>query len=83
MDSALLRPPPLRDGARPLSSTVNPLRSYEDLGERVGAGAADVALGWVERHVVDRLLELLAVGGELLDARLALHVPQTDRTVVT
>lgn len=56
--------------------------SYEDLGERVSPGAADVALGWVERHVVDGLLELLAVGGELLDARLALHVPQTDRAVV-
>ncbi len=58
-------------------------RSYEDLSERVGPGAADVALGGVERHVVDRLLELLAVGGELLDARLDLHVPQTDRAVVT
>lgn len=32
---------------------------------------------------MDGLLELLAVSGELLDARLALHVPQTDRAVVT
>lgn len=56
--------------------------SYEDLGKRVGAGAADVALGRVERHVVDGLLELLAVGGELLDAGSTLHVPQTHRAVV-
>lgn len=58
-------------------------RSYEDLGQRVGPGAADVALCGVERHVVDGLLELLAVSGELLDARLALHVPQADGAVVT
>lgn len=58
-------------------------RSYEDLGKRVGPGAADVALGGVERDVVDRLFELLAVSGELLDARLALHVPETDGAVVT
>ena len=56
--------------------------SYEDLGKCVCPGAADVALGGVERHVVDGLLKLLAVGGELLDACLALHVPQTDRAVV-
>lgn len=58
-------------------------QSYEDPGERVGPGAADIALGGVERHVVDGLFELLAVSGELLDARLALHVPQTDGAVVT
>lgn len=58
-------------------------RSYEDLGEGIGPGAADVALGRVERHVVDRLLELLTVGGELLDARFALHVPQADGAVMT
>lgn len=57
--------------------------SHKDLGERVGAGAADVTLGGVERHVVDGLVELPAVGGELLDARSALHVPQADGTVVT
>lgn len=32
---------------------------------------------------MDGLVELLTVGGELLDAGLTLHVPQTDRTVVT
>lgn len=58
------------------------MRSYEDLGERVGPGAADVALGGVERHVVDGLVRLLAVRCEFLDARLALHVPQADGAVV-
>ncbi len=58
-------------------------RSYEDFGEGVGSGAADVAHGGVERHVVDGLVELLPVSRELLDARLALHVPQTHRAVVT
>lgn len=67
-------------GASPVSCS---LRSYKDLSERVGPGTADVALGGVERYIVDGLLELLAVGGELLDAGFALHVPQTDRTVVT
>lgn len=66
----------------PPSPRVTDVRSYEDLGERVGPGAADVALGGVERHVMDGLLRLLAVGGELLDAGLALHVPQTDGAVV-
>lgn len=56
--------------------------SYKDLGEGVRSGAGDVALGRVERHVVDGLVKLLAVGGELLDARLALEVPQTDGAVV-
>ena len=32
---------------------------------------------------MDRLLELLSVGRELLDAGFALQVPQTDRAVVT
>lgn len=73
----------LRGGDGLRRAAAGSFRSYEDLSQRVGPGAADVALGWVERHVVDRLLELLAVGGELLDARLALHVPQTDRAVVT
>lgn len=58
-------------------------RSYEDFGEGVGSSAADVALGGVERHVVDGLVRLLPVSRELLDARLALHVPQTHRAVVT
>lgn len=57
-------------------------RSYEDLGERVGPGAGDEALGGVERHVVDGLLKLLAVGGELLDASLVLQTPQADGAVV-
>lgn len=47
-------------------------RSYEDFGESVGPSAADVALGGVERNVVDGLLALLAVSRELLHARLAL-----------
>lgn len=58
-------------------------RSYEDLSESVGPGAADVALGRVERHVVDGLLALLAVSRELLHARLALQIPQADGAVVT
>lgn len=57
-------------------------RSYEDLGERVGPGAGDEGLGGVERHVVDGLLELLAVRRELLDARLVVQVPQPDGAVV-
>lgn len=58
-------------------------RSYEDFGEGVGSRAADVALGGMKRHVVNGLVELLPVSGELLDARLALHVPQTHGAVVT
>ena len=65
------------------NSPPNSFRSYKDLSERVGPGAADVAFGGMERHIVDGLLELLAVCGELLDAGLTLHVPQTDRAVVT
>lgn len=57
-------------------------RSYKDFGEGVCSGAADVALGGVERHIVDRLLKLLPVSRELLDACLALHVPQTDGAVM-
>lgn len=56
--------------------------SYKDLGEGVGPGAGDVALGRVERHVMDGLVKLLAVGCELLDARLTLQVPQSDGAVV-
>lgn len=56
--------------------------SYEDFGERVGPGAGDVALGRVERNIVDGLVELLAVRRELLDARLVLQVPQPDGAVV-
>lgn len=37
----------------------------------------------MKRHVVDGLVELLAVGRELLDARLALEVPEADGAVVT
>lgn len=58
-------------------------RSYKDFGEGVGSGAADVALGGVERHIVNRLLKLLPVSRELLNARLALHVPEPDGAVVT
>lgn len=58
-------------------------RSYEDFGEGVGSSAADVALGGVECHIVDGLIELLPVSRELLNASLALHVPQTDGAVVT
>ena len=57
--------------------------SYEHLGQGVGPGAGYVAFGGVERHVVDGLLELLPVRRELLDAGLALQVPQTDGAVVT
>lgn len=57
--------------------------SYEDFGESVRPGAGDVAFGRVERHVVDRLLKLLPVGRELLDAGLALQVPKADGAVVT
>lgn len=57
--------------------------SNKDLGKRVGTSTAHVALGGVKRHVVDGLAELPAVGGEFLDACSALHVPQTDGTVVT
>lgn len=37
----------------------------------------------MERHIVDRFLKLLSVSRELLDAGFTLHVPQTDRAVVT
>lgn len=57
--------------------------SHKHLGERVGAGAADVAPAGVEGHVVDGLVQLPAVGGELLDAGPALQVPQADGAVVT
>lgn len=57
--------------------------SYEDFGESVRPGTGNVAFGRVERHVVDRLLELLPVGSELLDAGLALQVPKADGAVVT
>lgn len=80
--SSIITPSPLHSSLK-LHRHLVGFRSYEDLGERVGPGAADVALGGVERHVVDRLLKLLAVGGELLDARFTLHVPQTDGAVVT
>lgn len=58
-------------------------RSYEHFGEGVCSRAADVALGGVKRHVVDGLFELLPVSGELLNTRLALHVPKTHGAVVT
>ncbi|MEQ2301194.1 hypothetical protein AMECASPLE_033398 [Ameca splendens] len=60
-----------------------PAESYKDLGECVSSGAADVAFSWVECHIVDGLVKLLSVGGELLDAGLTLHVPQTDGAVMT
>lgn len=56
--------------------------SYEHFGESVCPGAGDVAFRRVERHVVDGLLELLPVGGELLDAGFTLQVPQADGGVV-
>lgn len=45
--------------------------SYKDFGQGVGSRAGNVTLGRVERHVMDRLVEFLAVSRELLDARLA------------
>ena len=57
--------------------------SYEHLGQRVGAGAGDVRFGGVESHVVDRLVELLPVRRDFLNARFAIQIPQTDATIVT
>lgn len=74
--------PRLRTQAPPLIHSTRDV-SHEDLGKRVGTGTAHVALSWVKRHIMDGLVELSAVGGELLDARSALHVPQTDGTVMT
>lgn len=59
------------------------VRSYEHLRQRVRSRAGDVAFSRMKRHVVNRLLELLPVSRELLDTRLTLQVPQTDRAVVT
>ena len=57
-------------------------RSYEHLGQGVGPGAGDVALGGVEGHGVDGLVELLAVRTELLQTGPGLHGPEADRAVV-
>ena len=62
---------------------VGSQRSYENLGEGVGAGAGDVALCGVKGHGVDGLVELPAVGAELLQTRPGLHGPETDRAVMT
>src|SRR4029434_296573 len=48
----------------------------------VRPGAGDVGLGRVEGHVVDALVRLLPVGGDLLHARLAVQVPQAHLTVM-
>lgn len=66
-----------------LSAGGPPPRLHVDPGEGVGAGGGDVGLGGVEGHVVDGLLALLAVGRDLLDARLAVQVPQAQGAVVT
>ncbi|KAH8028810.1 hypothetical protein HPB51_019896 [Rhipicephalus microplus] len=50
----------------------------EDLGEGVRSGAGNVWLRRVEGHVEDRLVELLAMRGDLLHARLVVQVPQPD-----
>lgn len=52
--------------------------SDEDLGEGVRSGAGNVWLRRVEGHVEDRLVELLAMRGDLLHARLVVQVPQPD-----
>lgn len=37
----------------------------------------------MKRHIVDRLLKLLSVSRELLDAGFTVQVPQTDGAVMT
>lgn len=56
--------------------------SDEDLGEGIRSGAGNVWLRRVEGYVEDGLVELLAMRGDLLHARLVVQVPQPDRAVV-
>jgi len=56
--------------------------SDEDLGLRVGARAGDEGLRRVEGHVVDALVEFLAVRGDLLHASASLQVPQPNAAIV-
>lgn len=69
--------------ARPLSSQRSSLwASYEDLGQGVGASAGDEGLAGVAGHGVDGLLVLLAVGRDLLHARLVVQAPQAQGAVM-
>lgn len=56
--------------------------SYEDLGQGVGACAGNEGLAGVAGDCMDGLLMLLAVGRDLLDTRLVVQAPQTQRAVV-
>lgn len=56
--------------------------SYEDLGQGVGTRAGDKGLAGVAGDSVDGLLVLLAVGRDLLHARLVVQAPQTEGAVV-
>ena len=56
--------------------------SYEDLGQGVGTRAGDEGLAGVAGNRVDGLLMLLAVGRDLLNTRLVVQAPQTQRAVM-
>lgn len=71
------------DGMVPSSVSSFSSSSDKDLGECVGPGAGDEGLGGMEGHVVDRLVMLLPVGGDLLDTRPVVQHPQTHRAVMT
>ena len=59
------------------------LVSDEDLGESVGTPAGNVRLGGVEGNVIYRLVKLLAMWRDFLDARFTVKVPESDGAVMT
>lgn len=58
-------------------------RLHIDPGEGIGARGGDEGLGRVEGHVIDGLLTLLPVSGDLLNARFTVKVPEPQGAVVT
>ena len=57
--------------------------SDEHFGQGIRSCAGDVRSRRVESHVENTLVEFLPVGCDLLNARFAVQVPQSDTAIMT
>lgn len=58
------------------------LASYENFGQSICPCTGDEWFRRVEGNIMNRFIEFLAMGGDLLDAGFAIQIPQSNRTVM-